>query len=86
MALSAISDYLRAIRATREGAATEHSYRPALKALLEEIGSGVVATNEPPHRSDCGAPDMSVTDGPGREALIDVRGSPLQDSRFWLRT
>ncbi len=68
--LSAITDYLRAIREIhRGGSATEHSYRAPLAELLEEVGDGVVVTNEPKHRSDCGAPDMSVTDGPGPEAL-----------------
>ncbi|MFO8079266.1 MAG: hypothetical protein R6V07_03065 [Armatimonadota bacterium] len=68
--MSAITDYLRTVRKIHRGqSATEHSYRAALAELLEAVGSGVVATNEPKHRSDCGAPDMSVTDGPGPEAL-----------------
>ncbi len=68
--MSAITDYLRAVRDIhRGGSATELSYRAALAALIEAVGAGVVATNEPRHRSDCGAPDMSVTDGPGPEAL-----------------
>ncbi|MDD4319557.1 MAG: N-6 DNA methylase [Candidatus Peribacteraceae bacterium] len=39
------------------GRAREHSYRPALKALLEAINPGIIATNEP-SREKCGAPDF----------------------------
>jgi hypothetical protein len=68
--VSAITEYLRIIREIYAGrSATEHSYRAALAELLQAVGGDVVATNEPKHRSDCGAPDMSVTDGPGPEAL-----------------
>ena len=42
------------------GDATEHTYRPALKTLLESLGEGLVATNEP-RRIECGAPDFIVT-------------------------
>ena len=42
------------------GKATEHSYRPALKTLLEAFGgAGVKALNEPSH-VECGAPDFIV--------------------------
>ena len=42
------------------GQATEHSYRPALQALVEGLGGdGVRAVNEPSHVA-CGAPDFVV--------------------------
>ena len=42
------------------GQATEHSYRPALKALVEALGrNGIRAINEPSHVA-CGAPDFVV--------------------------
>ncbi|MDR0562502.1 MAG: hypothetical protein LBG73_07410, partial [Spirochaetaceae bacterium] len=44
----------------RGGNATEHSYRPALKTLLEALTSGLDITNEP-KRIACGAPDFIVT-------------------------
>ncbi|MDR0569432.1 MAG: hypothetical protein LBG87_09540, partial [Spirochaetaceae bacterium] len=44
----------------RAGNATEHSYRPALKTLLEALTSGLDITNEP-KRIACGAPDFIVT-------------------------
>jgi hypothetical protein len=47
----------------KRGNATEHTHRPALKALLEGIGGqNVVATNEP-KRVACGAPDYILTRG-----------------------
>ena len=44
------------------GDATEHTHRPALKTLLQSIGQGIVATNEP-MRIKCGAPDFILTKG-----------------------
>lgn len=42
------------------GVATEHTYRPALKQLLEALDPGVRAVNEP-KRDACGAPDYLVS-------------------------
>jgi len=42
------------------GNATEHTYRPALKSLLEKMTTGLTVTNEP-KRIECGAPDYIVT-------------------------
>jgi hypothetical protein len=47
-------------QAYKAGNATEHTYRPALKALLEACQPGVTATNEP-KRIKCGAPDYIIT-------------------------
>jgi predicted helicase len=44
----------------KAGNATEHSYRPALQRLLENITQGLKITNEP-KRIACGAPDYIVT-------------------------
>lgn len=44
----------------KAGNATEHTYRPALKQLLEDLMPGATATNEP-KRVQCGAPDYIVT-------------------------
>lgn len=54
-----IRPYLRSISDTRAtGHATEHSYRPALKSLIETLGGdGMRAHNEPSH-VECGAPDF----------------------------
>jgi hypothetical protein len=59
--VSAINSYLAEVEAIRKrGNATEHTYRPALKQLLEAIVPGITATNEP-SREVCGAPDYSIT-------------------------
>jgi hypothetical protein len=53
--------YRKAVeRELRAGHATEHSHRPALKALLEALAPGVLATNEP-KRIKAGAPDYIVS-------------------------
>lgn len=64
MSHDAIKHYLQAIeQALKAGNATEHTYRPALKTLLEALGEdGVRATNEP-KQIECGAPDYIVTRG-----------------------
>lgn len=50
--------YLREIQtALNTGKATEHSYRPALQALLKGLADNVEAVNEP-QRKECGAPDF----------------------------
>ena len=56
--------YCQEVRITRStGQATEHSYRPGFKDLLEDIGGTEIhAVNEPTH-ADYGAPDFIVQRG-----------------------
>jgi hypothetical protein len=55
-----LSKYLASVdKELQAGVATEHTYRPALKQLIEEMGDSAHATNEP-KRSACGAPDFTV--------------------------
>lgn len=69
MPSQALQDYLRAVqREYASNQATEHSYRPALKALLERIGPDVAAINEP-QRIACGAPDYALTRPSGHGPL-----------------
>ncbi|MGO8928336.1 MAG: type ISP restriction/modification enzyme [Limisphaerales bacterium] len=61
MATSEFVIYVAALSQNlKHGDATEHTHRPALKALLESIGKDIVATNEPT-RILCGAPDFNIT-------------------------
>ncbi len=61
-----IKHYLDTVKKDVEaGRATEHTHRPALKALLETLDLTINAVNEP-KRSDCGAPDYVIT----RDSLI----------------
>ena len=56
-----IKQYLEQLaRHYAAGHATEHTYRPALQALLESLIPGVLVTNEP-KQIDCGAPDFVLT-------------------------
>lgn len=53
-----LSDYFHAVeRQFTTGQAGEHAYRPALKALLESVETGLIAINEP-RRIAVGAPDF----------------------------
>ncbi|HUZ07090.1 MAG TPA: hypothetical protein VMV89_06330, partial [Candidatus Paceibacterota bacterium] len=45
------------------GDATEHTHRAALQALLQSVGKGITATNEPKHIPIIGAPDFKVSRG-----------------------
>ena len=55
-----IKAYLKQIEAAlAAGNATEHTHRPALKALIEALGPGITAVNEPKSIA-CGAPDFVV--------------------------
>ena len=55
-----IDIYLKSIQEELStGKANEHSYRPALKTLVESLQPGILATNEP-RRERCGAPDFIV--------------------------
>ncbi len=53
----------------RAGNATEHTHRAALQTLLQALGKGIQATNEPRHRTDCGAPDMAILRTRGHLAI-----------------
>ena len=55
-----LKPYLKAIEAAlAAGNATEHTHRLALKALIEALGPGITAVNEPKSIA-CGAPDFVV--------------------------
>ena len=80
---SALRAYGREVAQARaSGQATEHTYRPALKTLIETLGGGgVSALNEPSHVA-CGAPDFIVEHGGvpiGHVECKDV-GTDLEDT------
>jgi hypothetical protein len=60
----------------RAGNATEHSYRPALKSLFENITTGLTITNEPKH-IECGAPDYIITKGGVPLGYIEAKDIPV---------
>lgn len=76
-----LSDYLKKIgKALEAGNATEHTHRPALKALIESLANGITATNEP-KRVACGAPDFIITRGQTPLGYIEAKdvGKPLDE-------
>jgi len=77
--MTPLSEYLKQIeKALQAGDATEHTHRPALKALIESLSKGLTATNEPKHIA-CGAPDFIVTKGGVPLGYIECKdvGEPL---------
>ena len=74
--------YLREVgKAHASGNATEHTYRPAFKALVESFGKRVLATNEP-KRIACGAPDFIVARREVPIGFIECKdiGIPLDEA------
>ena len=68
-----VNEYIKAIeKELLAGNATEHTHRPALKALIEGLGEKVTATNEPAH-IDCGAPDFVITRGVTTIGYIEAK-------------
>ncbi len=68
-----MQEYIRTIKKELvAGNATEHTHRPALKALIEELAVGVIATNEP-SRIECGAPDFVVSKGALTVGYIEAK-------------
>lgn len=71
---SAAQQYLAELqRNLSQGDATEHTHRPALKAFLEAVESGITATNEPKRAVDCGAPDYNVWRGTAKLGIVEAK-------------
>jgi len=67
------ANYIKAIETSlQSGNATEHTYRPGLKTLLESFNSGIIAVNEP-KRIKCGAPDFVITAGQITQGHIEAK-------------
>lgn len=59
--LKPVNEYIKAVeKELAAGKVTEHTYRPALKKLLESLNPAVTATNEPQHITAVGAPDFRI--------------------------
>ncbi len=76
----------------KTGAATEHSYRPALQELFESLSDEITALNEP-KRVECGAPDFIIQRGvlpvghvEAKDLHVGLRGmkdaNKLQQERY----
>jgi predicted helicase len=79
-----ILEYVDALdRQFKTGISTEHSYRPLLQGLLDELLPGVEVTNEP-QRIECGAPDYILTRKAVPVGYIEAKdiGKPLDGRQF----
>jgi len=73
MPITPIQRYLREVERDHAGGkATEHTYRPAFKALVESFGKNTRATNEP-KRVACGAPDFIVERAGSQIGFIECK-------------
>lgn len=73
--------YLRQVNeAFRAGNATEHTYRPFLKELIESLETVITAVNEPRH-SQHGAPDFVILKGSNPVGYVEAKdvGKDLDD-------
>lgn len=69
-----LQEYLKKLEAAlSRGDATEHTHRPALKELMESLGAGIQATNEPKQITDIGKPDMLVSSKERRIGYIETK-------------
>jgi predicted helicase/very-short-patch-repair endonuclease len=67
------SEYLNDVgKEYATGIAQEHSYRSALKTLVESLEAGIIAVNEP-KRIDCGAPDYVIKRGEVTVGYIEAK-------------
>lgn len=74
-----ISTYIKSINEQfRTGIAREHSYRPMLQQLLNEMLDGLVVTNEPA-RIDCGAPDFIISSKKTNTPVFYIEAKDIYD-------
>src|SRR2546422_5212086 len=74
--MTAFGAYLTEIQKhLARGDATEHTLRPAVITLVQSLGRGIVATNEPKHLPLIGAPDLKISRG--RIPLGNIETKPL---------
>ena len=61
MTVDSVHIYIQSLeKELAAGETTEHTHRPALKALLESLNPAIIATNEPQHITAVGAPDFRI--------------------------
>ena len=61
MTVDSLHVYIQALdKELAAGNTTEHTHRPALKALFQGLNPAVTATNEPQHITAVGAPDFRI--------------------------
>ena len=74
-----IATYIKSINEQfRTGIAREHSYRPMLQQLLNEMLDSLVVTNEPA-RIDCGAPDFIISSKKTNTPVFYIEAKDIDD-------
>lgn len=74
-----IATYIKSINEQfRTCIAREHSYRPMLQQLLNEMLDGLVVTNEPA-RIDCGAPDFIISSKKTNTPVFYIEAKDIDD-------
>ena len=72
--LEAIAVYLKQVgKSLARGDSTEHTHRPALQQLIQQIHKGIVCVNEPKGSSAAGHPDMKVLLGETPLGFIEAK-------------
>jgi predicted helicase len=72
--MQALRKYEQSIRASvHSGEATEQTHRSTLKELLEALDGEIRVINEPPPRTDVGAPDMRILRGATPIGYIETK-------------
>ena len=74
-----IKEYITLINEQfRTGIAREHSYRPMLQQLLDNMLPDFIVTNEPA-RIDCGAPDFIVSSPKTNTPVFYIEAKDIND-------
>jgi hypothetical protein len=72
--LEAIAAYLKQVgKDLARGDSTEHTHRPALQQLIQQLQKGIVCVNEPKGSSSAGHPDMKVLLGETPLGFIETK-------------
>jgi len=81
--LRAIQEYLKQIgKDLARGDSTEHTHRPALQALIQQLQKGIVCVNEPKGSSAACHPDMKVLLGETPLGFIETKDVGLDLSEI----
>ena len=80
MRLDSLKQYIDELnKQYKTGIAREHSYRPALKDLLQSLLPKMVVTNEPAH-FECGAPDYIISREKDHLPVFFVEAKDVNDN------
>jgi hypothetical protein len=83
MTATVIHEYIQSLdKELAAGNTTEHTHRPALKALFQSLNPAITATNEPQHITAVGAPDFRIIQKCPL-VMLNVRILVKTSMKFW---